>query len=321
VYLAERAMADDESSDEDIDTGSLLLPKLQGPGPETAHPAPEPTESAAPADQSTPVEATAAPAAEPSEEGGENGPEADSGLPDASAAFVEDGEVELDPFRTARAAKTTPTPASAPAPKAGRPGGRFDFVRYEREHVANRKLFVRGLPFSATEAELLKFFSRFGKVQEVKLGQDRSSGRPRGFCFVTFAYHKGAKYCLDCGADKELGGRTVHCEVAAASDPSRQASRARPPPTTAAAAAQPPHGRATPTDRAVAAPRNRAQAPPSAATARSAPPPEDGPEADNPAKKRRREKIVTVTRREDAEPTKMSRISMRDLFPKEFWRV
>jgi RNA recognition motif-containing protein len=45
-------------------------------------------------------------------------------------------------------------------------------------------IYVGNLPFSATEADIKVLFERHGKVDSVKLINDRETGKPRGFCFV-----------------------------------------------------------------------------------------------------------------------------------------
>ncbi len=45
-------------------------------------------------------------------------------------------------------------------------------------------IYVGNLPFSATEQEVRELFERHGKVDSVKIINDRETGRPRGFCFV-----------------------------------------------------------------------------------------------------------------------------------------
>jgi RNA recognition motif-containing protein len=45
-------------------------------------------------------------------------------------------------------------------------------------------LYVGNLPFSATEDEVRSLFEQHGKVESVKIINDRDTGRPRGFCFV-----------------------------------------------------------------------------------------------------------------------------------------
>ena len=45
-------------------------------------------------------------------------------------------------------------------------------------------IYVGNLPFTATEDEVRAIFERHGKVESVKLINDRETGRPRGFAFV-----------------------------------------------------------------------------------------------------------------------------------------
>jgi cold-inducible RNA-binding protein len=48
-------------------------------------------------------------------------------------------------------------------------------------------IYVGNLPFSATEDEVRQLFEKHGKVESVKLINDRETGRPRGFGFVEMA--------------------------------------------------------------------------------------------------------------------------------------
>jgi RNA recognition motif-containing protein len=45
-------------------------------------------------------------------------------------------------------------------------------------------IYVGNLPFTATEDEVRGLFEKHGKVESVKLINDRETGRPRGFGFV-----------------------------------------------------------------------------------------------------------------------------------------
>ena len=45
-------------------------------------------------------------------------------------------------------------------------------------------IYVGNLPLSANEADVRVLFERHGKVDSVKLINDRETGRPRGFGFV-----------------------------------------------------------------------------------------------------------------------------------------
>ncbi len=45
-------------------------------------------------------------------------------------------------------------------------------------------IYVGNLPVSATADDIRALFERHGKVESVKLTNDRETGKPRGFCFV-----------------------------------------------------------------------------------------------------------------------------------------
>lgn len=53
------------------------------------------------------------------------------------------------------------------------------------EPVPN-KLFVGNVVKDATKEEVNDFFSKYGPILETLVMQDRETGEPRGFCFVTF---------------------------------------------------------------------------------------------------------------------------------------
>jgi len=73
----------------------------------------------------------------------------------------------------------------------------------------NTKLFVGNLSFDATENDLQDLFAGFGPVSEVNLMTDRSTGRSRGFAFITMATEEGAKGAIAGLANKELHGRAL----------------------------------------------------------------------------------------------------------------
>jgi RNA recognition motif-containing protein len=55
------------------------------------------------------------------------------------------------------------------------------------------KLYVGNLPFNTTEQELADLFAQAGKVQSVQLINDKMTGRPRGFGFVTMESDEAGK--------------------------------------------------------------------------------------------------------------------------------
>eukprot|EP00250_Pteridium_aquilinum_P011981 c20432_g2_i2 orf=647-1504(-) len=90
-----------------------------------------------------------------------------------------------------------------------------------------KKVFVGGIPTSVTEDEFQEYFSKFGKITERQIMQDRSSGRSRGFGFVTFESEDSVDELLSHGGKIELGGKQVEIKKA---EPKRNAPESGPPP-------------------------------------------------------------------------------------------
>ena len=70
-------------------------------------------------------------------------------------------------------------------------------------------MYVGNLPFTATEAELRDLFSQFGTVTDIHLPNDRDSGRPRGFAFVTMDSDTAMNAAIAEWNGKEWNGRTL----------------------------------------------------------------------------------------------------------------
>lgn len=73
----------------------------------------------------------------------------------------------------------------------------------------NTKLFVGNLSFKITENDLQDAFAAFGAVSEVNLMMDRTTGRPRGFAFVTMSDKEGADAAVEGLNGKQLDGRAL----------------------------------------------------------------------------------------------------------------
>ncbi|CAL8463515.1 g3049 [Coccomyxa elongata] len=78
--------------------------------------------------------------------------------------------------------------------------------------VDARKLVILGLPWETTEASLEQHFSQIGPLQEVVIMKDRSTGKSRGFGFVTFFRAADAA----CAANQEhvVDGRRCEAKYA-----------------------------------------------------------------------------------------------------------
>lgn len=73
----------------------------------------------------------------------------------------------------------------------------------------NAKLFVGNLSFNTTENDLEDAFAAQGTVVEANLVTDRTTGRPRGFGFVTMASPEEAQKAIDALNGTRLGDRNI----------------------------------------------------------------------------------------------------------------
>ena len=71
------------------------------------------------------------------------------------------------------------------------------------------KLFVGNLSFETTEAELEELFAPFGTVAEATVITDQSTGRSRGFGFVTLNSAAEAQAAIKGLAGKNFLGRDL----------------------------------------------------------------------------------------------------------------
>jgi len=74
-------------------------------------------------------------------------------------------------------------------------------------------LYVGNLPFSATGDEVRGAFEQCGKVESVKIINDRETGRPRGFAFVDMP-GSDAQAALEKLNGFQMGGRTLRVNEA-----------------------------------------------------------------------------------------------------------
>ena len=73
----------------------------------------------------------------------------------------------------------------------------------------NTKLFVGNLSFDTTENDLQDAFAAHGTVTEANLMMDRTTGRPRGFAFVTMATAEDAQKAIQALNGSMVGGRSL----------------------------------------------------------------------------------------------------------------
>jgi cold-inducible RNA-binding protein len=78
----------------------------------------------------------------------------------------------------------------------------------------SNKLFVGNLSFNVTENDLQDAFAAHGGVSEVNLMMDRSTGRSRGFAFVTMNSPEDAQKAIDAMNGHAIDGRALTVNIA-----------------------------------------------------------------------------------------------------------
>lgn len=72
-----------------------------------------------------------------------------------------------------------------------------------------KKLYVGGLPYATTDAELKDAFSQCGTVESAVVIMDKMTGRSKGFGFVEMSSDEEAQSGIDMWNGKDFGGRTL----------------------------------------------------------------------------------------------------------------
>ena len=72
-----------------------------------------------------------------------------------------------------------------------------------------KKLYVGGLPYSTTDAELKDAFAQAGAVESAVIIMDKMSGRSKGFGFVEMSSDEEAQKAIEQWNGKDFGGRTL----------------------------------------------------------------------------------------------------------------
>mmetsp|Transcript_15656 Transcript_15656/g.16398 ORF Transcript_15656/g.16398 Transcript_15656/m.16398 type:complete len:172 (+) Transcript_15656:45-560(+) len=78
----------------------------------------------------------------------------------------------------------------------------------------NSKVFVGNLPFSIRSSDLEELFGPFGEIIGVNIREDRATGRPRGFAFVTFSNESSAEESIKSLNGFNYNGRVLTVNLA-----------------------------------------------------------------------------------------------------------
>ena len=71
------------------------------------------------------------------------------------------------------------------------------------------KIYVGGLPYSATESQLQDLFSLHGTVESTRVITDKFTGQSRGFGFVEMSTAQEAQNAIAALHETQLDGRTL----------------------------------------------------------------------------------------------------------------
>ena len=72
-----------------------------------------------------------------------------------------------------------------------------------------KKLYVGGLPYSISDAQLEQIFVEHGAVESARVITDRMTGRSKGFGFVEMSSQPEAQAAIDKLNGSELEGRSL----------------------------------------------------------------------------------------------------------------
>ncbi|CAF1683653.1 unnamed protein product, partial [Adineta ricciae] len=75
------------------------------------------------------------------------------------------------------------------------------------------KIFVGGLPYHTTDETLRAFFSKFGDIEEAVVINDRSTGKSRGYGFVTMVRKEDAEEAVK-DPNPTIDGRRANVNLA-----------------------------------------------------------------------------------------------------------
>ncbi|MEM7626999.1 MAG: RNA-binding protein [Planctomycetota bacterium] len=76
------------------------------------------------------------------------------------------------------------------------------------------KIYVGNMNFNTTEESLTNLFSNYGEVTEVAIINDRETGRPRGFAFVTMSDDEAGKKAIEDLNGNDFEGRSLNVNEA-----------------------------------------------------------------------------------------------------------
>ena len=82
-----------------------------------------------------------------------------------------------------------------------------------------KRIYVGGLPYTATEEDLENLFSSAGAVKEATIVTDRYTGQAKGFGFIEMESDTDADNAINTLNGTQMGGRTLTVNEAKPREP------------------------------------------------------------------------------------------------------
>ncbi|CAA0830842.1 RNA-binding (RRM/RBD/RNP motifs) family protein [Striga hermonthica] len=76
------------------------------------------------------------------------------------------------------------------------------------------KIIVRNLSFSTSQSHLVSEFSKYGRIAEVKLVEDKATKKPKGYAFIQYTSQEEAMLALESMDHQFFDGRTLFVDIA-----------------------------------------------------------------------------------------------------------
>lgn len=76
------------------------------------------------------------------------------------------------------------------------------------------KLFIGNISWKSTEEDLRKQFGRFGTIADLKLIEDKETGKSRGFGFISYEDRREGEIAIREMDGAELNGRQLRVSEA-----------------------------------------------------------------------------------------------------------
>lgn len=80
--------------------------------------------------------------------------------------------------------------------------------------MSQSKIYVGNLSYNTTEDELRDYFSQYGNIEDIKLIIDFSTGRSKGFGFITYGSDQECEMAVEKSNGVELSGRKLKVNIA-----------------------------------------------------------------------------------------------------------